>query len=67
MGPFARLFRAYTAFDVAFGVPGADSDRIVAELDALILDMQQRGNDALERWGVGEPGSYPGEPERGVS
>jgi hypothetical protein len=67
MGPFARLFRAYTAFDVAFGIPGADSERIIAELGALILDMQQRGNDALERWGAGEPGSSPGEPERGVS
>jgi hypothetical protein len=67
MGPFARLFRAYTAFDVAFGIPGADSERIIAELGALILDMQQRGNDALGRWGAGEPGSYRGEPERGVS
>ncbi len=67
LGPFARLFRAYTAFDVALGTPGEDSDRMIAELGALILDMQQRGNDALERWGVREPGSYPGEPERGVS
>jgi hypothetical protein len=29
--------------------------------------MQQRGNDALERWGVTEPGNYPGEPLRGKS
>jgi hypothetical protein len=31
-----------------------------------VLDMQQRGNDALERWGVGETASYLGEPERGT-
>jgi hypothetical protein len=70
-GPFAGLFRAYTAFDVAFGAPGEDSDRLIAELGALILDMQERGMDALERWGVMEPGNYrgesPGEPQRGIS
>jgi hypothetical protein len=66
VSPFTRLFRAYTAFDVAFGIPGADSEMIIAELGALILDMQQRGNDALERWGVGETASHLGEPERGT-
>jgi hypothetical protein len=71
LGPFAVFFRTYTAFDVAFGAPGEDSDRVITELGALILDMQQRGNDALERWGVTEPGNYPGgysgEPLRGLS
>lgn len=69
--PFAMLFRAYTAFDVAFGAPGEDSERVIAELGALILDMQDRGMDALQRWGVTEPGNYrgesPGEPQRGIS
>ena len=71
LGPFAVFFRAYTAFDVAFGAPGEDSDGVIAELGALILDMQQRGNDALERWRVTEPGNYSdgysGEPLRGMS
>lgn len=71
LGSFATFFRAYTAFDVAFGAPGEDSDRVIAELGALILDMQQRGNDALRRWGVTEPGNYhgepPSEPRRGMS
>jgi hypothetical protein len=68
MGPFARFFRAYTAFDVAFGEPGVDSERVVAELGALILDFQTRGDAALERWGEEEDyRARPGEPARGLS
>ena len=60
LGVFSRMFRAYTAFDVAFGVPGADSGRVIAELGALILDMQQRGELAMEWWAEPDPG--PGSP-----
>lgn len=67
MGPFGRIFRAHTAFDVAFGVPGADSKRVIAELGALVLDFQTRGDAALERWGIPEEHNSPGEPVRGWS
>lgn len=52
LGSFSRFFRAYTAFDVMLGVPGADSDKIIEQLGAAILDIQQLGDAALERWGV---------------
>ncbi|HEY5988637.1 MAG TPA: hypothetical protein VIV12_19995 [Streptosporangiaceae bacterium] len=51
--PVLVFFRAYTAFDVIVGAPGEDSDRIIAELGALILDLQTRGAFAGEHWGVG--------------
>jgi uncharacterized membrane protein (GlpM family) len=54
LGSFARIFRAYTAFDVMLGVPGEDSDKIIEQLGAAILDIQQRGDAALKRWGVGD-------------
>lgn len=62
LGSFARIFRAYTAFDVMLGVPGEDSDKIIEQLGAAILDIQQRGDAALERWGVGDTqgGAGPG-------
>lgn len=59
-GPFALLLRSYSAFDVAYGIPGADSDRVIAEIGALVLDMQQRGDAALDRWRADPPGPGPG-------
>jgi hypothetical protein len=58
LAPFSALFRAYTAFDVAFGAPGPDTDALIAELGALILDMQQRGgtDETVARWRPQEGG-----------
>lgn len=50
--PFLLLFRAYTAFDVTLGAPGEDSNLVIAELGALIMDLQTRGNLAEGHWGV---------------
>ena len=41
-----------TAMDVAFGIPGEDAHLVVAELGALIMDLQSKGSLAAERWGV---------------
>lgn len=49
------LLRSYTAFDVASGRPGDDSAAIIAELGALIMDLQTRGTFAGEHWGVQQP------------
>jgi hypothetical protein len=59
LGSLAGVFRAYTAFDVMFGAPGEDSDKIIEQLGAAILDIQQRGDAALERWGVGDIEAIP--------
>jgi hypothetical protein len=48
--PLVLFLRAQTAFDVLFGRPGEDSDRLIAELGALILDLQTRGTLAAEYW-----------------
>jgi hypothetical protein len=49
---FRLIFRSYTAFDVTRGRPGNDSGAIIAELGALIMDLQTRGTFAGEHWGV---------------
>jgi zinc-ribbon domain len=41
-----------TAFDVSFGIPGEDADKVISELGALIIDLQSKGSLAAERWGV---------------
>jgi hypothetical protein len=41
-----------TAFDVAIGIPGEDAHLVIAELGALIMDLQSKGSLAGERWGV---------------
>ena len=56
--PFTLLFRTYTAFDVALGGPGEDSELLIAELGALILDLQARGP------GSRSPGSWPARRHR---
>lgn len=47
-----RFFSPDSAFDVMVGRPGPDSERIIAELGALVLDLQTRGLLAAEHWGV---------------
>lgn len=49
---FRLILRSYTAFDVTRGRPGDDSGAIIAELGALIMDLQTRGTFAGEHWGV---------------
>lgn len=64
-GVIARLIKAlmpswlyeilgvFTADDVLDeGVPGIDSEQLIAELGALIFDLQTRGNLADTHWGV---------------
>jgi hypothetical protein len=48
--PLLLLLRAQTAFDVQFGRPGDDSDQLIAELGALVLDLQTRGELAAAYW-----------------
>jgi hypothetical protein len=49
---FRLILRSYTAFDVTRGRPGDDSGAIIAELGALVMDLQTRGTFAGEHWGV---------------
>jgi hypothetical protein len=48
--PLLVILRAQTAFDVQIGRPGPDSDRLIEELGALILDLQTRGEMAVAYW-----------------
>ena len=52
--PLQVFFRAHTAFDVLVGRPGEDSDKLISELGALILDQQTRGTLSAERWSLGQ-------------
>lgn len=56
-GPLLALFGVHTAFDVLIGFPGEQSEQLVAELGALITDLQNRGSMASRHWGVpaGQP------------
>jgi hypothetical protein len=51
-GPLLALFGVHTAFDVLIGFPGEQSEQLVAELGALITDLQNRGSMAAGHWGV---------------
>jgi hypothetical protein len=59
------IFRSYTVFDVKRGRPDVDSDAVIAEFGALILDIQTRGDYAAPHWGVQLNGNQL--PARGVS
>lgn len=48
--PLLLLLRAQNAFDVLLGRPGEDTDLLIAELGALILDLQTRGELAAAYW-----------------
>jgi hypothetical protein len=52
--PALLFFRSRTAFDVLLGRPGEDSSAIIAELGALIMDLQTRGTLAGGYWQVGQ-------------
>jgi hypothetical protein len=52
IGSLLGLLGAPTAFDVMYGVPAEDAERVVSELGALIIDLQTKGSLAAERWGV---------------
>jgi hypothetical protein len=58
------FFRAYTAFDVVVGEPGNDSSRVIAELGALIMDLQTRGEFAGENYGISAVGGSA--PDRSI-
>lgn len=60
--PLRAIFGVFTAIDVPIGMPGEDAEKVVAELGALIMDLQTRGSLAGEHWGVragqgGTPGT----------
>lgn len=71
--PLSYFLGGTTADYVAeFGLPGKDSDMVVQELGALILDLQQRGDAAAEHWQLSAlaqgPAPMPGrERERGAA
>jgi len=48
--PLLTMLGVFTAFDVLLGFPGMDSDQVIAELGALIFDLQTRGNLAETHW-----------------
>jgi hypothetical protein len=52
VGPLLGLLGAPTAFDVMYGIPAEDAERVVSELGALLIDLQTKGSLAAERWGV---------------
>jgi hypothetical protein len=57
---FVHLFlRSYTAVDVLVGKPGKDSEAIISELGALIMDLQTQGSFASQHWGVDGGGQAP--------
>ena len=59
-GPLLELFGVFTVFDVLVGFPGENSDQIVSELGALILDLQTRGDLAFQHYGVDPGQRQPG-------
>ena len=58
-GPLLALFGVHTAFDVLIGLPGEQSEQLVAELGALITDLQNRGSMAARHWAVPSGQSEP--------
>ena len=52
ISPVLGLLGVYTAFDVLLGFPGEDAEKVVAEIGALVFDLQSRGSLAAPRWGV---------------
>jgi hypothetical protein len=59
-GPILAIFGVFTVFDVLDGYPGEHASQIIAELGALILDLQTRGDLAFDHYG----GPLPGQPAR---
>jgi hypothetical protein len=64
LGPLLSLFGVHTAFDVLIGFPGEQSEQLIAELGALVTDLQNRGSMAASHWGVpaGKPQPQPPPP-----
>lgn len=50
--PLTGLLGIHTAFDVLLGFPGEDAELVIAELGALIFDMQSLGSLAGTHWGL---------------
>ena len=50
--PFLSLLGVHTAFDVLIGFPCQDAEQVIAELGALVFDLQSRGSLAGPHWGV---------------
>lgn len=51
-GPLYDLFQAKTAFDVLLGYATQEADDVIAELGALVIDLQSKGSLAETHWGV---------------
>lgn len=52
LSPLLGLLGVHSAFDVLIGFPGRDAEQVIAELGALIFDLQSRGSLAGTHWGV---------------
>jgi hypothetical protein len=63
--PLQMLLQSSTVDDVLRGQPGDDSDVVIAEMGALIMDLQTRGAFAAAHYGV-QQGEGPS-PVRGVN
>jgi len=48
----------HDALDLLIGFPGEDASRMVAELGALLYDLQTRGDLARSAWGMPNSGDY---------
>jgi len=59
--PLRAIFGVSTADDVPHGRPGEHAEQLVAEIGALIMDLQTRGSMAGGHWGVDAgQGQVPG-------
>lgn len=67
--PLRMFLKSYTAFDVEQGRPGEHSEALIAELGALIMDLQTRGALSSGHWAVNGNGAAGGQVARsaGVS
>jgi hypothetical protein len=52
-GVISSGFGVYTVWDVVNGMPNENSDQIINELGALILDLQTRGDLVFQHYGAG--------------
>ena len=59
------LLRPNTVWDVVDGDPAEDINRLLAELGALILDLQTRGKMAYPHWGFALPEASAGDVTAG--
>jgi len=65
--PLQLILRSWTIRDVLGGRPGDDSDLMIAEMGALVMDLQTRGTFAAGHYGVEHEGEQAASARRTVS